>query len=71
MQSAKSVELFFCGQVAVNKLDQRDWSELAFEQIKATIHTYLTGPEVGYKAAQLHYVPISGCASSHATKCTD
>jgi len=46
--------------VAVNKLDTADWSEEVFENIKGRMHGFVVGPECGFKAANVTYVPVSG-----------
>jgi len=46
--------------VAVNKLDTCGWSQQTFEHIKAQLHSFIIGPECGYKEANVRYVPLSG-----------
>lgn len=46
--------------VAVNKLDTCGWDQQVYEEIKRRVHDYIVGPEVGYKASSVQYVPLSG-----------
>mmetsp|Transcript_97902 Transcript_97902/g.285651 ORF Transcript_97902/g.285651 Transcript_97902/m.285651 type:complete len:682 (-) Transcript_97902:84-2129(-) len=46
--------------VAVNKLDTCGWSQETFEKIKSKLHAFITGPECGYKEANVRYLPLSG-----------
>lgn len=46
--------------VAVNKLDKHDWKQEVYEDIKSKVHGFVVGPECGFKAANVRYVPLSG-----------
>lgn len=46
--------------VAVNKLDTCDWSQKVFENIQNELQTFITGPDCGFKAKDVTYVPMSG-----------
>mmetsp|Transcript_22097 Transcript_22097/g.75761 ORF Transcript_22097/g.75761 Transcript_22097/m.75761 type:complete len:619 (+) Transcript_22097:54-1910(+) len=46
--------------VAVNKLDTCGWDQNVYESIKGRLHAFITGPDCGFKAASVSYIPLSG-----------
>lgn len=46
--------------VAINKLDTCGWSQEVYEQIQGRLHSFITGPECGFKASHVSYLPLSG-----------
>jgi len=46
--------------VAVNKLDTCEWDQQVFESVKSRLHAFIVGPECGFKAAGVSYIPLSG-----------
>ncbi|QEL59320.1 hypothetical protein SBP28_001366 [Candidozyma auris] len=54
--------------VAVNKMDKENWSEERFQEIKGELLEYLTKPEVGYKAENITFIPLSGLTGYNVVK---
>eukprot|EP00746_Dinoflagellata_sp_MGD_P115449 gnl/MRDRNA2_/MRDRNA2_51570_c0_seq2.p1 gnl/MRDRNA2_/MRDRNA2_51570_c0~~gnl/MRDRNA2_/MRDRNA2_51570_c0_seq2.p1 ORF type:complete len:251 (-),score=46.58 gnl/MRDRNA2_/MRDRNA2_51570_c0_seq2:36-767(-) len=46
--------------VVINKLDTHNWKQHVFEDIKRKLHTFITGPDCGFKEHLVSYVPLSG-----------
>jgi len=51
--------------VAINKLDTCDWSQDTYEKYKAVLHAFIVGPECGFKASSVQYIPLSGHAGEN------
>ena len=45
--------------IAINKMDQVDWSEDRFKELSSLMTDYLVN-QIGFKADVLHFVPVSG-----------
>jgi len=45
--------------VAVNKLDNMDWSEARFEDIRSKLGSFLTR-QAGFKESDITFIPCSG-----------
>merc|ERR1719221_1982325 len=43
--------------VAVNKLDTCGWDKKVYDDIKGRLHSFIVGPECGFKGAAVSYVP--------------
>jgi len=46
--------------IAINKLDTVDWSQDVYENIKSRVEAFVLGPDCGFKASSLTFVPLSG-----------
>lgn len=56
--------------VVVNKLDAVGWSQERFETVRDLVSSYLT-KAVGFRAAQLQFVPCSGHKGINVVDCTE
>lgn len=54
--------------IAINKLDKENWSQARFEDIRSQLLLYLTSADIGFKEANLHFIPISGITGLNVVK---
>lgn len=52
--------------VAVNKLDNENWSETRFNEIMLKLKIFLK--QAGYKDSDVHYIPVSGLTGENLVK---
>lgn len=54
--------------VAVNKMDKESWDENRFKEIQQQLLEYLTSQEVGFRAENITFIPLSGLTGYNVVK---